>query len=129
MGQIFENFSKVGGLPPPRPPTSYAYAHEDKIHEHIEKSLLLGREIFLAVFIRFCRFSKGAFCRKSPISMDSNFRLKPGKLQNLIGLIGNKARHFQCYYSDIQGEAFFKRRTFLWTHPVIAGTFTVLQIL
>ena len=38
----------------------------------------------LAVFARFCRFSKGAFCRKSPVSTGRNDRLKPGKLLNLI---------------------------------------------
>ena len=32
----------------------------------------------------FCRFSKGAFYRKSPISMGRKDRLKPGKLLNLI---------------------------------------------
>ena len=63
------------------------FSHEDKIHEHIQESLLLGgeqREILLAVFSRFCRFSKGAFCRKSPISMGRNDQLKPGKLKSLI---------------------------------------------
>ena len=30
MGLIFQNFSKVGGLPPPGPPASYAYG--DKCH-------------------------------------------------------------------------------------------------
>ena len=42
------------------------------------------REILLAVFARFYRFSKGAFYRKSPISMGRNGRLKPGKLLDLI---------------------------------------------
>ena len=63
------------------------FSDEDKIHERIQESLLLGRrtkEILLAVFDRFCRFSKGAFCRKSPISTGRNDRLKPVKLLNLI---------------------------------------------
>ena len=42
------------------------------------------REILLAVFARFCRFSKGAFCRKPPILTGMNGRLKLGKLLNLI---------------------------------------------
>ena len=42
------------------------------------------REILLAVFARFCKFSKGAFYRKSPISTGRNGRLKPGKLLELI---------------------------------------------
>ena len=57
------------------------------MHEHIQESSLLGKRtkgILLAVFARFCRFSKGALCRKSPISTGRNDRLKPGKLLNLI---------------------------------------------
>ena len=42
------------------------------------------REILLAFFARFCTFSKGAFCRKSPISTGRNGRLKPGKLLDLF---------------------------------------------
>ena len=42
------------------------------------------REILLAVFARFCRFSKGALCRKSLISTGRNGRLKMGKLLDLI---------------------------------------------
>ena len=42
------------------------------------------REILLAVFAGFCKFSKGAFYRKSPISTGRNDRLKPGKLLDLI---------------------------------------------
>ena len=42
------------------------------------------REILLAVFARFCRFSKGAFNGKSPISMGRNGRLKPGKFLDQI---------------------------------------------
>ena len=42
------------------------------------------RDILLAVFARFCRFSNGAFYRKSPISTGRNGRLKPSKLMDLI---------------------------------------------
>ena len=42
------------------------------------------REILLAVFARFCRISKGAFYRKSPILTGRNGRLKPGKLLDQI---------------------------------------------
>ena len=52
------------------------------------------REVLLAVFARFCRFAKGAFCRKSPISMGRNGRLKPGKLLDPIGHIGDIIRQF-----------------------------------
>ena len=42
------------------------------------------REILLAVFACFCRFSKGAFYRKSPISTGRNGQLTPGKLLDPI---------------------------------------------
>ena len=42
------------------------------------------RGIWLGVFNRFCRFSKGAFWRKYPISTGRNDRLKPGKLLDPI---------------------------------------------
>ena len=42
------------------------------------------REILLPVFARFCRFLKGAFYGKSPISMGRNGRLKPDKLLDKI---------------------------------------------
>ena len=50
------------------------------MHEYISVSLLLGwriKDILLPVFTLSCRFSKGAFCGKSPISMGRNGRLKP----------------------------------------------------
>ena len=52
------------------------------------------REILIAVFAYFCRFSKGAFYRKSPISTGRNGRLKPGKLLDLIWHIKDKIRQF-----------------------------------
>ena len=73
------------------------FSHEDKIHDHIQEFLLLGRkqrEVLLGVFTLFCRFSKGAFCRKSPTLTERNDRLKPGKLLNLIEHIGDKTRQF-----------------------------------
>ena len=42
------------------------------------------REIVLAVFTGFCRFSKGACYRKSPISTGRSGRLKLGKLLDLF---------------------------------------------
>ena len=39
-------------------------------------------EILLDVCTPFCRFLKGAFCRKSHISTGRNDRLKTGKLLN-----------------------------------------------
>ena len=42
------------------------------------------REILLAVFSRFCKFSKGDFYTKSPILTGRNGRLKSGKLKDLI---------------------------------------------
>ena len=42
------------------------------------------REILLGVFLRFCRFSKGTFSKKSFVSTRKNGRFKPGKLLNLI---------------------------------------------
>ena len=52
------------------------------------------REILLAVFACFCRFSKEDFYRKSPISTGSNGRIKPGKLLDLIWHSGDKIRQF-----------------------------------
>ena len=72
----------------------------------------------LAVFARFCRFSKGAFCRKSLTSTGRNDRLKPGKLLNLIWLIGDKKGCFNITASIFREQDFFKRRVFLSTHPV-----------
>ena len=49
------------------------------MHEHILDSLLLGRREkgnVASLFARFCSFSKGAFCRKSPISKGRNDRLE-----------------------------------------------------
>ena len=66
-----------------------------------------GREVLLGVFNRFCRFPKGAFCRKSPISTGKNGRLKPGKLLKLIGHIGDKKRQFQYHCFDIQAGRFY----------------------
>ena len=43
------------------------------------------REILLAVFAHFCRFSEGALCRKSPISTGRNNRLKPQSWPKVIG--------------------------------------------
>ena len=60
------------------------FSHEDKIHEHIQESLLVGRRAKGNFAQCFCRFSKEAFCRKSPISTGRNDRLKPGKLLKLI---------------------------------------------
>ena len=47
-------------------------------------------ETLLAIFVYSCRFSKGAFCRKSLISTGRNGLLKPGKLPSLIRDTGNK---------------------------------------
>ena len=60
-----------------------------KCHRSWEGEL---REILLVVFTRICRFWKGAFGRKSPISTGRNERLKSPKLLNLFGNIANKAR-------------------------------------
>ena len=57
------------------------------MHEHILESLLSGRGTkgnFACCFCSFCRFSKGASYRASPISTGRNGRLKPGKLLDLI---------------------------------------------
>ena len=82
------------------------------------------REILLAVYARFCRFSKGAFCRKFPISTRRNDRLKSGKLLNLIWHIEDKIRQLSTSLdqsdSIFREQDFFKRRAFLLTHPVLS---------
>ena len=65
------------------------------------------REILFTVFARFCRFPKGAFCRKSPISTGRNDRLKPGKLLNLIEQIGDKIRQFSISLLRYSGTRIF----------------------
>ena len=55
----------------------------------------------------FCRFSKRAFC-KSATSTGKSGRLRPGKLQKLIG---------HCF--DIQGEVFFQTPTIFIDSPRI----------
>ena len=73
------------------------FSHEDKIHEHIKESLLLGRRTkgnFACCFRPFFNVFERASGRKSPISMGRTDRLKPGKLLNLILHIGDKTRQF-----------------------------------
>ena len=65
------------------------------------------REILLAVIARFCRFSKGAFCRKSPISTGRNDRLKLGKLLNLTEQIGDRIRQFSISFLRYSGSRIF----------------------
>ena len=64
-------------------------------------------EIVLSVFTRFCRFSKRAFCRKSPISTGRNGQLKPGKLLDLIWHIWNKMRQFSISLLRYLGTRIF----------------------
>ena len=80
---------------------------------YLELSLLLGRKQWeiLRRFHSFFRFSKGDFCRKSPILTRRIGGLQPGKLLNLT------EHKYYCF--DIQGAAFFKRRAFLLTQPVL----------
>ena len=67
------------------------------------------REILLGVFTHFCRFSRGAFLGKSPISTGRNGRSKLGNLLNLISNIGDKIKQLLNYYHcfDIQEAGFF----------------------
>ena len=74
-----------------------------KIHYCLEGE---QREILLGVFTRFCRFSKGAFGRKSSISTGRNGRLKLGKLLNLDLSATNKTFQYHCF--DIQRAGFFQ---------------------
>ena len=71
----------------------------------------------LYIFIRFCRFLEGAFCRKFPISTRRNGRLKLGKLLSLIEHVGSKTGPFSIslhWYSETSG---LSDRPFL-THQV-----------
>ena len=75
-----------GGIP---------FSQEHKTHECMCYHCLegKGREILLIVFISFCWFLKGLPCRNSPLSTGRNDRSKPGKLLNIIGLIGNNTNN------------------------------------
>ena len=63
---------------------------------------------------------KGAVCRKYPISMGSNGRLKPRKLLHLIEHIGNKTTQdsFQYYCFDVDGAIAYQTEVLFWTYPV-----------
>ena len=82
----------------------------------------------LDVFTRFCRFSKGVFCRKSPTSMGRNVRLKPGKLLNIIWHIGDNIRQFNIIALIFWEQDFFERRTFLLTQPVVSDIYNIRNI-
>ena len=67
---------------------------EDKIHEHIQVSLLLGRRgkgNLPVFFTHFCRFFVRGFLQKIS-HFDGKDWLWPSKLLNLIGHIENKLR-------------------------------------
>ena len=71
------------------------------------------REILHRVFTRFS--SKGAFCRKSPISTGSNDRYKPGKLPNLIWHVGVKPKQFSVSSLWYSGSRIFSEvGSFYW---------------
>ena len=52
---------------------------------------------FAHAFHSFCRFSEGAFCIKSPLSVGREGQLKPGKLLNLTEDIGNEIWQFSIF--------------------------------
>ena len=63
------------------------FSHEDKIHEHIQESLLLGRRTkgnLAWCFHSFLQVSERGFLQKSPISTRRNDQLKLGQILNLI---------------------------------------------
>ena len=73
------------------------FSHEDKIHENVQESSLLGKRTkgnFAWCFQSILQVFERAFCRKSLISSGRNDRLKPGKLLILIEHIGDKIRQF-----------------------------------
>ena len=60
------------------------FSHEDKMHEHIQESSLLGwrtKRNLAWCFHSFLQVFKKGFCRKSPILMGRNeWPIRPGKL-------------------------------------------------
>ena len=52
-----------------------------------------GNLLFICI-CGFCRFSTGAFCRKSGALIGKNGRLKLGEPLNVVGHIGNKQAIF-----------------------------------
>ena len=98
------------------------FSQENKIHEHTQVSLLLGRTTkgnLVCCFHSCLQVSKGAFGLKSQISSRRKSRLKLGKLLSLIGPIGNKLRQFSISLLLVFKEHhFFKTQGLLLTHPV-----------
>ena len=70
------------------------FSKEDKIHQHMQVSLLPGRRRKENLACRFhsffAAFLKEAFCVNSPISRGRNGKLRSGKLLNILGHIGNE---------------------------------------
>ena len=58
----------------------------------------------LIVCIPFCKVSKRAFCRKSPILMGRNGLLKRGKLPSQIGYSGNITRRLSIFLLGCEGR-------------------------
>ena len=64
-----------------------SFSHEDKIHEHVRESLLLGRRTkgnFACCFHSFLQVFERGFLQKISYFDWKEDRFKPGKLLNLI---------------------------------------------
>ena len=96
------------------------FSREDEIHEHtgehIQASLLLGGRTngnLVCYFHSSLQLLKGGFQQKVPHIDVRNGRLKPGKLMNQIGHIGNKTRQFSIIALMFTEQHFSKHRAFL----------------
>ena len=70
-------------------------------------------EILLITLTRFCRFLKGAFRRKSPLSKGRSDRLKPGKSKNLTDV-----SVFNITGFIFREQKFFRRAFFSLNHLI-----------
>ena len=69
-------------------------------------------------FPSFLQVFECAFRRKSLILMGRKGQLKPGKLLNIIGHIGNKKKIFNIIVLILKEQHLFKCQAFSLTQPV-----------
>ena len=77
--------------------TGVPFSQQDKIHEHIKVSLLLGRRTkgdLAGCFYSFLQVSESGFLQKIFHLDWKNGKLKLGELLNLIENNGNQTRQF-----------------------------------
>ena len=97
------------------------FSQEDNAWAWMYVSVIIAWEENWEIF--FCRFPSflqvfERFCSKSLILMGRNGQLKPGKLLNIIGHIGNKKKIFNIIVLILREQHLFKCQAFSLTQPV-----------